>query len=38
MDDRLDALGGGLQIESIPGVGTILRATVPVYHPTVAAS
>ena len=32
MEDRLDALGGTLQIESTPGVGTILRATVPVSH------
>jgi len=30
MEDRLDALGGSLQIESIPRVGTTLRATVPV--------
>src|ERR1035437_3484233 len=30
MEDRLDALGGALQIESTPGVGTTLRATVPV--------
>jgi signal transduction histidine kinase len=30
MEDRLDALGGTLQIESTPGVGTTLRATVPV--------
>ena len=30
MEDRLDALGGTLQIESSPGVGTTLRATVPV--------
>jgi signal transduction histidine kinase len=27
--DRLDALGGGLQIESAPGRGTRLRGTVP---------
>jgi signal transduction histidine kinase len=32
MEDRLDALGGTLQIESTPGVGTTLRATVPVSH------
>jgi signal transduction histidine kinase len=30
MEDRLDALGGSLQIESTPGVGTTLRATVPI--------
>ena len=30
MEDRLDALGGTLQIESSLGVGTTLRATVPV--------
>jgi GGDEF domain-containing protein len=30
MEDRLDALGGTLHIESSPGVGTTLRATVPV--------
>src|ERR1700694_2150269 len=30
MEDRLDALGGTLQIESILGVGTTVRATVPV--------
>jgi signal transduction histidine kinase len=29
MEDRLDALGGTLQIESTPGGGTTLRATVP---------
>jgi signal transduction histidine kinase len=34
MEDRLDALGGNLQIESTPGVGTTLRATVPL-SPTV---
>jgi signal transduction histidine kinase len=30
MEDRLDALGGTLQIESTLGIGTTLRATVPV--------
>jgi len=30
MEDRLDALGGTLHIDSSPGVGTTLRATVPV--------
>jgi len=30
MEDRLDALGGTLQIQSILGVGTTLRAAVPV--------
>jgi signal transduction histidine kinase len=38
MEDRLDALGGDLQIESTRGEGTILRATVPVSHPMLAAS
>jgi signal transduction histidine kinase len=32
MEDRLEALGGTLQIESTPSVGTALRATVPVSH------
>jgi signal transduction histidine kinase len=30
MEDRLDALGGTLQIESSPGRGTTLRAAVPI--------
>jgi signal transduction histidine kinase len=30
MEDRLDALGGTLRIESSPGLGTTLRAMVPV--------
>jgi signal transduction histidine kinase len=30
MEDRLDALGGALYVESAPGAGTTLRATVPV--------
>jgi signal transduction histidine kinase len=30
MEDRLDALGGTLQIETSPGHGTTLRAAVPV--------
>jgi signal transduction histidine kinase len=30
MEDRLDALGGTLQIESTLGVGRTLRATIPV--------
>ena len=38
MEDRLAALGGGLQIESTRGVGTTLRATVPAFHPTLAAT
>ena len=38
MEDRLDALGGTLQIESTPGVGTTLRATVPVSHVPPAAT
>jgi signal transduction histidine kinase len=32
MEDRLDALGGALQIHSRPGYGTTLRATVPILH------
>jgi signal transduction histidine kinase len=28
--DRLDALGGGVEIESVPGAGTRLRGTIPV--------
>ena len=36
MEDRLDALGGTLRIESTLGIGTTLRATVPVLHVTVA--
>jgi signal transduction histidine kinase len=40
MEDRLDALGGTLEIESTLGVGTTLRATVPVSQvaPAAAAS
>ena len=30
MDDRLDALGGTLQVESTLGMGTTLRAAVPI--------
>jgi signal transduction histidine kinase len=30
MSDRLDALGGGVEIESKPGGGTSLRGRVPV--------
>jgi signal transduction histidine kinase len=37
MEDRLDALGGTLQIESTQGVGTTLRATVPVPVSVVAS-
>ena len=33
MEDRLDALGGTLLVESSPGAGTTLRATVPVAAP-----
>jgi hypothetical protein len=29
MEDRLDALGGTMNIASSPGNGTMLRATVP---------
>jgi len=38
MEDRLDALGGALQIESTPGVGTTLRATVPARRVVTVAS
>jgi signal transduction histidine kinase len=36
MEDRLDALGGTLHVESAPGSGTTLRATVPVAAPALA--
>jgi len=36
MEDRLDALGGSIQIESTPGVGTTIRAAVPVSQPSSA--
>jgi signal transduction histidine kinase len=32
MEDRLEALGGTLLIETSPGHGTTLRAAVPVRH------
>jgi signal transduction histidine kinase len=32
MEDRLDALGGALHIQSSPGRGTILQATLPVLR------
>jgi signal transduction histidine kinase len=32
MEDRLDALGGVLNISSSPGRGTTLRATVPIHN------
>jgi signal transduction histidine kinase len=38
MEDRLDAMGGNLQIESIVGVGTTLRATVPLAQPALATT
>jgi signal transduction histidine kinase len=38
MEDRLDALGGTLQIESSPGRGTRLRATVPISEVALAAA
>ena len=38
LEDRLEALGGTLQIESTPGIGTTLRATVPVSEVPVAVS
>jgi signal transduction histidine kinase len=37
MEDRLEALGGTLQIESTPGVGTTLRARVSASHTTPVA-
>jgi signal transduction histidine kinase len=33
IEDRLDALGGSLEIESSPGKGTTLRAGLPISHP-----
>jgi signal transduction histidine kinase len=36
MEDRLDALGGTLLVESAPGAGTTLRATVPIAALTLA--
>jgi signal transduction histidine kinase len=38
MEDRLDALGGSLEVESCPGAGTTVRATVPVAHPARVAT
>ncbi len=38
MEDRLEALGGTLQIESTLGVGTTLRATLPVSQVAPAAT
>jgi signal transduction histidine kinase len=38
MEDRLDALGGTLQIQSSPGQGTTLRATVPALRVITVAS
>ena len=38
MEDRLDALGGSLQLESTLGGGTTLRAAVPVPHAALLAS
>jgi signal transduction histidine kinase len=38
MEDRLDALGGNLQIDSTLGSGTTLHATVPVPHLVLAPS
>ena len=38
MEDRLEALGGNLQVESTPGRGTTLRATVPVSALLLTAS
>jgi signal transduction histidine kinase len=36
MEDRLDALGGRLEITSTPGAGTTLRAMVPISTTTLA--
>jgi signal transduction histidine kinase len=38
MEDRIDALGGSLQVVSTPGSGTTLRATVPVAHALLPAT
>jgi signal transduction histidine kinase len=38
MEDRLEALGGTLQIETSPAHGTTVRATVPVDHLVAAGS
>jgi signal transduction histidine kinase len=38
MEDRLEALGGTLQIASSPGNGTTLRAAIPVTRAMVAAA
>jgi signal transduction histidine kinase len=38
MEDRLDALGGRLEIASSPGGGTTLHASVPVAHAVPAGS
>ena len=38
MEDRLEALGGTLQIESTLGVGTTLRATLPASQVAPAAT
>jgi signal transduction histidine kinase len=38
MEDRLDALGGTLQIQSSPSHGTTLRATVPALRVVTVAS
>jgi signal transduction histidine kinase len=38
IEDRLDALGGTLKISSSPGIGTTLRATVPVARAMVATA
>ncbi len=37
MDDRLEALGGSLQIEASPGAGTVLRGSLPVEQLVTAA-
>jgi signal transduction histidine kinase len=37
MEDRLDAIGGNLQVESALGRGTTLRALVPVSHRVLTA-
>ena len=38
LKDRIDALGGSLQVVSTPGGGTTLRATVPVAHTLLLAT
>ncbi len=37
MADRLDALGGAVEVRSTVGAGTEVRGSLPVYEPTLAA-